>query len=234
MSAVLESRPADASAEPRLLHATVAGRLRDMIVEGELAPGIKLNERVLAEQLGTSRTPLREALKSLASEGLVELLPNRGAVVAPLDAQRIRDVFAVMGGLEALAGELVCRHASEADLAEIRALHYQMVAHYQRRELAPYFRTNQQIHLRLLEASGNAVLAQTYRQLNDQVRRARYMANTSPERWDQAVAEHAAILDALVARDAPRLQRLLQDHLGHKMVVVMEALARSAGATDPE
>jgi DNA-binding GntR family transcriptional regulator len=203
-----------------------------MIVEGELAPGVKLNERVLAERLGTSRTPLREALKSLASEGLVELLPNRGAVVALLDAQRIRDVFVVMGGLEALAGELACRNASEADIADIRALHYQMVAHYQRGELAPYFRANQQIHLRLMETSGNAVLAQTYRQLNDQVRRARYLANTSRERWHRAVEEHTAILDALVARDAARLQRLLQDHLGHKMVVVMEAVARSAGAAN--
>jgi DNA-binding GntR family transcriptional regulator len=115
-------------------------RLRDMIVQGELLPGTKLNERVLCEQLGISRTPLREALKFLASEGLVELLPNRGAQVAPLESGKVKEMFVVLGSLEALAGELVCRNASDAEIAEIRSLHYQMVAHHARGELAAYFR----------------------------------------------------------------------------------------------
>ena len=114
--------PGDAIA-PRLLHEAVVDRLRDMIVQGELEPGTKLNERVLCTVLGRSRTPLREALKFLASEGLVELLPNRGAIVAKLDPERIKQIFAVMGALEGLAGELACRHASDADINEIRALH---------------------------------------------------------------------------------------------------------------
>lgn len=211
-------------AEPRLLHETVVERLRDMIVQGELAPEAKLNERVLAGRLGTSRTPLREAIKFLASEGLVELLPNRGAQVAPLEPGRVREIFAVMGALEALAGELACRNASDADISEIRALHYQMLAHHARGELAGYFRCNQQIHLRLLEISGNATLAGIYRGLNAHVRRARYMANLSRSRWDQAVSEHEEMLAALVQRDAPRLQTILRDHLANKLVLVMEAL----------
>src|ERR1043165_8493718 len=112
-------------AVPRLLHETVVDRLRDMIVHGELKAGTKLNERVLCESLGTSRTPLREALKYLASEGLVRLLPNRGAIVAPLEAERVKQTFAVMGALEALAGELACRNASDGEINEIRGLHYQ-------------------------------------------------------------------------------------------------------------
>src|SRR4051812_46620003 len=88
------AEPLRAPATPaRLLHETVIDRLRDMIVQGELAPGTKLNERVLCSALGASRTPLREALKYLASEGLVDLLPNRGAVVAPLDAERVKQIF---------------------------------------------------------------------------------------------------------------------------------------------
>jgi len=195
-----------------------------MIVQGGLAPETKLNERVLAAQLGISRTPLREAIKYLASEGLVELLPNRGAVVAPLRPAKVREIFTVLGSLEALAGELVCRNATDADIAEIRALHYQMVAHHARGELAQYFRCNQQIHIRLVECSGNATLAQVYRGLNAHVRRARYMANLSRERWDKAVREHEEILDALSARDSARLQALLRDHLANKLVLVMEAL----------
>jgi DNA-binding GntR family transcriptional regulator len=216
--------PASDDAAPRLLHTAVVDRLRDMIVHGELAPGTKLNERVLGTTLGTSRTPLREALKYLASEGLVDLLPNRGAIVAPLDADRVKQMFAVMGALEALAGELACRNASDADINEIRALHFQMLAHHARRELGDYFRLNQQIHLKLVEASGNEPLASIYRSLNAHVRRARYMANLSPVRWDNAVREHEQMMDALARRDGVTLQRILQDHLANKLVLVMEAL----------
>lgn len=226
MNMPLHSRAADAPRQDnRLLHEAVTERLRERIVHGDLAPGAKLNERVLCEQLGSSRTPLREALKSLASEGLVALLPNRGAVVAPLDAKRIREIFELMGALEGLAGELACANAGEADIAEIRALHYQMLAHHARSERAQYFRYNQLIHIKLVEMGGNGVLAQTYRNLNAQVRRARYFANLSQERWDKAVQEHEAILDALVRRDAPRLKSLLREHLGNKLEAVMQAFA---------
>lgn len=215
----------------RLLHETVVSQLRDLIVQGELAPETKLNERVLAEKLGTSRTPLREAIKFLASEGLVELLPNRGAVVAALKPEKMKEVFVVLGALEALAGDLACRNATDADITEIRALHYHMLAHHARGELAQYFRYNQQIHIKLMECAGNATLVQVYRGLNAHVRRARYMANLSRERWDKAVREHEEILDALVRRDGVRLQGLLRDHLANKLVLVMEVLtAMQSGA----
>jgi len=212
-------------AERRLLHETVVDRLRDLIVQGELAPESKLNERVLAEKLGTSRTPLREAIKFLASEGLVELLPNRGAVVAPLKPEKMKEVFVVLGALEALAGDLACRNATESDIAEIRALHYHMLAHHARGELAQYFRYNQQIHTRIIDCAGNATLAQSWRSLNAHVKRARYLANLSRERWDKAVKEHEEMIEALVKRDGARLQALLRDHLSNKLAMVMEALA---------
>lgn len=216
--------PAEARSTPRLLHESATDRLRDMIVEGDLAPGTRLNERVLCGELGISRTPLREALRMLASEGLVELLPNRGAIVTALTLEKIREVFAVMAVLEALAGELACRNITPAQLNELRALHYQMLAHHARGELAAYFRCNQEIHAKIAEASGNATLAATYRNLNAHVRRARFMANLSQARWDKAVEEHEAMLDALVRRDGGRLQQLLREHLGHKMIAVLAAL----------
>jgi len=205
-------------------------RLRDLIVQGELAPGTRLNERVLTGQLGISRTPLREAIKLLATEGLVELLPNRGAIVAPLDPARLREALAVMGALEALAGELACAHATAEQLGEIRALHFEMLAMHARGDLAGYFKYNQAIHLKLVEASGNEVLATTYRQLNANVRRARYMANLSKERWDAAVREHEEILAALAARDATRLKKLLRDHLAAKLAAVLGAASELAAA----
>jgi DNA-binding GntR family transcriptional regulator len=220
------SSAAASAAEPRLLASEVVERLRDMIIQGELVPGAKLNERVLCERLRTSRTPVREAIKYLASEGLVELLPNRGAIVTPITAATVREMFELLGALEALAGELACIKASDADIAGIRALHYQMLAHHARGELAPYFRCNQQIHMRLVECAGNTTLTNTYRALNSHVRRARYMANLSRERWDQAAEEHQKILDALIRRDGALLPVLLRSHLSNKMLVVLEALGQ--------
>ena len=118
MNQTLENLPlgtaVSAPVEPRLLAAEVLERLRDMIMQGELVPGVKLNERVLCERLRTSRTPVREAIKYLASEGLVELLPNRGAIVTPITAETVGEMFELLGALEALAGELACTHAKES------------------------------------------------------------------------------------------------------------------------
>jgi DNA-binding GntR family transcriptional regulator len=210
----------------RLLHQEIVDRLRDMIVQGELAPGARLNERVLCEKLGASRTPLREAMKTLASEGLVELAPNRGASVTPLTLGKVRQIFEVLGALEGLAGELACRNIKPPQLNEIRALHYQMLAHHARGELNEYFRANQQIHIKIVEASGNEALMDTYRGLNAHVLRARYMANLSHERWDRAVKEHEQMLDALTRGDSAGLQSMLREHLGQKMLAVLNALER--------
>lgn len=217
----------DRPVEPRLLAAEVTERLRDLIVQGELGPGEKLNERVLCERLRISRTPLREAIKFLASEGLVDLRPHRGAVVKPITAESVREIFAVLGVLEELAGELACAHASDADIAEIRALHYEMLSHHARGDLAAYFRCNQEIHSHLVACTGNATLANTYRALNGHVRRARYMANLSRSRWDHAVEEHGRILDALSRRDGPALGALLRAHLENKMHGVLAVLAHA-------
>jgi DNA-binding GntR family transcriptional regulator len=208
----------------RPLHEEATDRLRDLIVQGRLAAGARLNERLLTAQLGLSRTPLREAFKVLATEGLVELLPNRGAIVSQMDPVRLAESLAVMGVLEALAGELACLSATEAQINEIRALHYEMLAYHARGDLAGYFKFNQAIHLKLVKYSGNAVLFNTYRQMNGNVRRARYMANLSKERWDAAVREHDAILAALGARDVKRIKALLSDHLAHKLSSVLAEL----------
>lgn len=208
----------------RPLHEEATERLRDLIVQGRLAAGSRLNERLLTAQLGVSRTPLREAFKVLATEGLVDLLPNRGAVVSQMDPVRLSEALAVMGALEALAGELACRYATESQLNEIRALHYEMRAHHARGDLAGYFKFNQAIHLKIVKYSGNTMLHNIYRQLNGNVRRARYMANLSKERWDAALREHDEILAALGARDVKRIKVLLSDHLAHKLVSVLEAL----------
>lgn len=207
----------------RPLHAEAAGWLRDMIIEGELLPGERIPEQALCDRLGISRTPLREALKMLAAEGLVLLQPNRGATVANPSAEEVDQTFHVIGAMEALAGELACHRVSASDVAEIRVLHYQMVLHRTRQELPEYFKLNQQIHERIVEASGNTVLVETYRRLVGRIRRHRYIANLTTQRWDQAIREHEEMLEALEARDGARLAATLRRHLDNKRTAARAA-----------
>ena len=211
--------------ERQSLHDAVTGRLRDMIVEGEFPPGLRLPERALCETFGISRTPLREALKVLASEGLLELAPHRGARVAGLTATDVDELFPVMGALEALAGELACARITETELAEIRALHYQMVLHHRLGERPPYFELNQKIHEKILEAARNPTLTASYNNLSGRIRRARYTANINTARWAQAVGEHEEMLEALDARDGARLAEIFKRHLRNKCETVKAALA---------
>jgi len=195
------------------LHNAATERLRTMIIENELAPGQRVPERQLCELLGISRTPLREALKVLAAEGLVDLLPNRGSVVTRLTLEDLDGTIEVMAPLERLCGQLVAGRASDAQIDEIRALHFEMLACHARGHLPEYFRLNQVIHATFVNATGNMVLANVWRGLNGRIRRYRYMVNLARDRWDQAVVEHRDILKALEARDAPQLGALMEGHL---------------------
>lgn len=209
----------------RTLHDELLDRLRDLIIDGDLAPGSKVPEKALCEQFGVSRTPLREALKVLASEGLVTLTPNRGAMVSELTLSDLEDAFPVMGALEALAGEMACAAITDREVSEIRALHDRMVRHFEKGDVGAYFKVNQQIHERILDAAGNQTLGTLYRGLAGRVRRARYLANMSEERWAAAIAEHEEIMTALESRDGTGLARILKTHLANKFETVKESLA---------
>lgn len=208
----------------QVLHQEVAVRLRQRIVEGQLAPGAKLNERELAELLNVSRTPLREAIKMLAAEGLVELLPNRGAVVAQMSAQDVADTFEVISGLEGQSGELAAQRITEAELAEIRALHYEMMAAYTRRDLPTYYRLNAQIHTQINAAARNPVLAQTWRTVNARLQALRFRSNFDEAKWKRAVKEHERMVELLAERDSAGLRALLAEHLMHKRDAVLELM----------
>ena len=181
------------------LHEQVAQRLRQMLVEGRIAPGAKLNERELAEVLQVSRTPLREAIKMLAAEGLVELLPNRGAIAISLNETDVRNTFEVMAGLEALSGELAAQRISDDELAEIRAMQFEMMAAYTRRDLPGYYRLNAAIHDAINTAAKNPVLSVTYRQVNARLQALRFKSNQDEEKWGRAVREHEQMIEALSA-----------------------------------
>jgi DNA-binding GntR family transcriptional regulator len=209
------------------LPSAVAEALRALIIEGTLAPGARLNERALCDRLRVSRTPLREAFRVLASEGLIELTPNRGAQVVALSEQDVQDAFELMGALEALAGELACARITADETAQIKALTFQMLACRARRDLPAYYRLNRQIHDRINVAARNRALAEAYAKQNLRIQNLRFRSNFDEEKWAKAARQHEAMVEALEARDGPRLASILRDHLRAKCDAVLEGVRAS-------
>jgi DNA-binding GntR family transcriptional regulator len=195
------------------LHEAVVNRLRDMIIEGQLAPGARLPEAQLGGQLGVSRTPLREAIKFLASEGLVELLPGRGAQVRRFSPKDIEDMLTVLKTLEVLAARTACVRASDAGIAGVRALHDRMLVFYERRQRLDYYKLNQQIHTTIVALADNEPLAYTHGILQSRLKRVRFIGSDGPVNWGKAVDEHNEIIAALEARDPDRLADIITFHL---------------------
>jgi len=201
----------------RVLYQEAADRIRGLIELGTLAPGEKISEKGLCEKFGISRTPLREALKVLKSEGLIEMLPNRGARVTRLTAKDVEHTYDIMGALEGLSGETACQYISDAEVAHIQTLHNKMVEHFHRGELREYFRANQQIHECIMLASKNDVLLEMYNNLSQRIKRIRYSAQMTDAYWHKAVNDHEHMIEALKDRDGERLGNILRSHLGHKL-----------------
>ena len=210
------------------LHEQVAQRLRQMLVEGRIAPGAKLNERELSELLAVSRTPLREAIKMLAAEGLVELLPHRGAIAVALSEADVLNTFEVMAGLEGMTGELAAQRITPQELAEIQAMQFEMMATYTRRDLSAYYQLNSRIHGAISAAAKNPVLAQVYAQVNARLQALRFRSNQDGEKWKRAVKEHEKMIEALSARDGAAMRDVLMQHLCNKRDVVLEQLRQEA------
>ena len=203
------------------LSVEISDRMRRMIMEGELEPGAKVPEKALTEHFGVSRTPIREAVKILAHEGLVELVQNRGAIVAPQTADELCELFPVIAALEGAAGELAATNASEGAIAALGAHCRALRAAYEAADRPTYFDINQMIHAGIMQAAGNPTLARHHATLANRVYRARYQANLSKDRWHAATVEHEGIQAALEAREAKRLGELMREHLMHKLQSLM-------------
>lgn len=204
-------------------------KLRTLILEGELKPGEKIPERQLTERFGVSRTPVREAVKILAAEGLVMLVQNRGAVVSTLTVAELEEVFPVLAALEGLVGELAARHATKQEIATIRRLNDDMHGAFDRGDRPTYFEINQKIHAAMLDAARNQTLAQQHQMVARRASRARYQANLTLERWGEAMQEHDAILKALEARDSDALGALMKEHMQHKLRSLAPAISSPPG-----
>lgn len=210
------------------IHVRVRDRIKEMIVLGELAPGERINEKELCDIVGVSRTPIREALKVLAADGLVELLPNRGSKVTSPSSQEIKNLFSVIAALERLAVETVALEASAEQLAGLRALHDQMFDMFAKKERERYFDLNHRIHETIIHMAGNAELTRTHADLMTRARRPRFIAITSEGRWDESIKEHELIMTALELRDSRYAGEIVFRHVIKTGAAYIASLAHSA------
>ena len=210
---LLEHRQKDIRIERRPLHMDLVEALREMILDGQFSAVGRIPERDLCDRFGVSRTPLREALKVLASDNLIRLEHNRGAHLPVLSAREVGDLFEVLAGYEALVGTLAARRISSVSVGLVGSLHERMRAHYEANEQAEYFRLNQRIHREIVASTGNPALVDLHGRCSAQIAVARYRVNYDPTRWSESMAEHGRILDALVRRDATALPELLRMHV---------------------
>lgn len=210
------------------LHAEVVEAVRNMILEGELEPGARVPELQLCERLGVSRTPLREALKVLAVEDLVDLSPNRGAVVRAVSARQTAELFEVLATLEVRAGELATTRATTGQIVAIRTLHERMLDDREAHDRRRYFDDNQAVHRLIVEAAGNSEMAATHRQVSRKIARARYAVTLDARAWRESAEEHGDIVAALVVRDGQALAAAIRHHAHRSCERTIAALGSPA------
>jgi DNA-binding GntR family transcriptional regulator len=215
------------------LHEQAATRLRSLIVRGDLAPGQHLLETDLSEALGVSRTPLREALRQLASEGLVELRLNRGAIVAPLRREELTELFEALSGIERCAAELAAARMAARDLEQLETMQERIEWHHDRGERREYFDINQQIHRAIVGFARNGVLKATHDVLLPRAERARFFGLSVLGRWEESVRDHQEILVALRDGDGDRAGKLLGHHVRRTGLIVADTLPASADDGGP-
>jgi DNA-binding GntR family transcriptional regulator len=191
----------------------IAHQLRRDILRGKLAPGDSIKERDNAAEMGVSRTPMREAIRILAQEGLVILRPARSPIVANPSLKEVMDWIDVLRVLELRSGQLACVHASDEELAKIAAIQGELEAKHQELDTVDLFEIDMQFHIEIAKASGNVALAETHNAFLARLWRARYLSAMKRRSRDRVLRQHNAILQALMARDEAAVTEEMASHL---------------------
>jgi DNA-binding GntR family transcriptional regulator len=194
----------------RALYLDVAERLRTQIFERTIEPGAWIDEQKLAIEYGISRTPLREALKVLATEGLVTMKPRRGAYVAEMSRDDVAQVYRLLAVLEADAAADVARHASDEQLAQLQTLHDQLERQVRQRDA--FFATNERFHMALLDIAGNRWRTQIVADLRKVMKLNRHHSLFKQGRLADSLGEHRLLMEALRRRHAARATSLMREH----------------------
>ena len=206
----------------------IAAILRDRIVKGELAPRDRLVERRLSAELDVSRTPVREALKLLEADGLVEITLHRGALVSMFGPEEAVHLFDVISSLESLAAQRLAETITADGLQRLEDLHGTMLEQFRSDRISDYFDTNTLIHDFIVTGSGNPIVIETHRRLIARARRGRFMAIMNRDRLEQAVGEHETLMQAVRSRDPDKAAEVWKIHLRHTGETLAEVLSRQS------
>ena len=203
--------PTSSPISRKSLHSEVTDRIRQLIVESHLQPSQRVPELEISRDLGVSRTPIREALKVLASEGLVELLPLRGAVVKTFSKKDATDMLELMALLEVFAAEKACK-AEQKKIEAVLAAHEKMKLLHAKGKRSEYFQINQQIHGAIVAMAENESLTLMHNALSKRMRSLRFSGNSTPDNWRNALNEHHEIASALQQRDVKKIKKAVGLH----------------------
>lgn len=201
--------------QSQALYMQVADRLRDQIYQDELKPGDAIDEMALCERYGISRTPLREALKVLDSEGLIELIPRKGSFVRRMDIDELNELFPVMAVLEGLCAREAVDHCRVQDLKQLNTMHKKLESYAAEGNIDAYYEQNFVFHQAVQDLSGNKWLQRIIGDLRKVLRLARHMQLTIPGRLQASLEEHQNIMQAFNQHDPEMAEQCMQDHL-HK------------------
>lgn len=215
------------------LHDGVAARLRSMIFERQLAPGEFVDEKALAAAWQISRTPLREALKVLAAEGLVNLVPQRGSQVIELSDADADQLFPVMALLEGRCAHEAAIKATDAQIHELRRLHDELERHAAALDVDAYYRSNHEFHSRVQTLADNRWLDRATNDLRRFMRLMRGQQLNLPGRIERSINEHRVLIDALTERDAGHAERAMHDHLMAQLKALHQLRRVGAAAAGP-
>ncbi|MFK7858130.1 MAG: GntR family transcriptional regulator [Granulosicoccus sp.] len=215
----------------RSLAEHIADKLRDLVLLEKLAPGAPVPERETADALGVSRTPLRESLRILASEGLIEIAPSRPPRVANPSLNEIKGLLQVQGSLEALAGELACENGFDAQLNEISFLADEMVQVSDQCDALEFFQKDMRFHEKIVAASGNHALIDTHKTYNSRLWRARFISSRLRVNRTGTLEQHHDIVKALMERQRGKCAKALRTHLEAGFRNIKTALAESGEST---
>jgi DNA-binding GntR family transcriptional regulator len=197
----------------KILHEEIADNLREMIMSGELREGDKIKENELCDWMGISKTPLREALRVLSAEGLIRLIPNRGAYVTTPTFEEIKEMFDVMSVLEGACARAAAEKMSEEDLSKLEKLHKRLEEQYDCRDQKEYIHQNNSYHALVQELAGNKTLNQIVNGLRQKILLYRFQSLNLPGRFEQSIQEHRSLLGAFRDRDPEKAEMLMKSHL---------------------
>ncbi|NLA59062.1 MAG: GntR family transcriptional regulator [Firmicutes bacterium] len=201
--------------------------LREAIITGQLRPGERLMEVQIAEELGVSRTPVREAIRKLELEGLVVMVPRKGAYVSNVSIKDISDIFQIRRALEGLAAELAADRLTEEQLEELEQLLVRTAETVEKLDILTTVDMDTGFHQVIYEASRNEKLSSMLYHLREQIQRFRTQSLSRPGRLEQALLEHRAIMDALKERDGELARRLVEEHIENAESALLAAFEDS-------